>query len=237
MKILAIIPARGGSKGIPMKNITKLAGKPLIKYTIDAAKKSRRINRIVVSTNDPKIAKVAKSLGAEVPFLRPKNISGDNATTYDAIKHALDFLALNKNYFPDIVVILQPTSPLRTSKMIDRSVNLLEKDYSITSVISMRKVKTHPFGSFWYDAKYVKPFRSDFNKFYQRQKLPDLYYPTGDVYTFWSSTVKKYHSIYGPRIKPLIIKNEISVDIDERFDLFMIEMVLKYWKIYSKRSK
>ena len=234
MKILAIIPARGGSKGIPMKNIAKLAGRPLIKYTIDTAKKSHRINRIAVSTNDPKIAKVAKSLGADVPFLRPKKISGDDATTYDAIKHTLDFFASNENYFPDIVVILQPTSPLRTSQMIDKSLTLLEKT-NATSVISVHEIKTHPFSSFWYDGKYMRPFRSDFSKFYQRQKYPDLYYPTGDVYTFWYSTLKKYHSIYGPRIKPLIIRNEISIDIDEKFDLFICEMVLKYWKNYSKR--
>ncbi len=234
MKVLAIIPARGGSKGIPMKNIVKLAGKPLIQYAIDAAKKSRRINRIVVSTNDPKIAKIAKSQGAEVPFLRPKEISGDNATTHDAIKHALDFFASTEDYFPDIVVILQPTSPLRTFKMIDTSLTMLEKT-DATSVVSVREIKTHPFSAFWYEGKYLKPFRSDFRKFHQRQKYPPLYYPSGDVYVFWSSNLAKYHSIYGPRIKPLIIKNEISIDIDNKFDLFISEMVLKYWKNYFKR--
>ena len=126
MKILAIIPARGGSKGIPLKNIKKLNGDPLIKYTIDVAKKSKRLDRIIVSTDNEKIAILAKKYGVEVPFTRPKIISGSKATQFQVIKHVLDFLK-TEEYFPNIVVLLQPTSPFRTVKVIDDSIKRLIK--------------------------------------------------------------------------------------------------------------
>ena len=119
MNVLAIIPARGGSKRIPYKNIQNLAGKPLIAHTIIAAKKSKVIDKIVVSTDDKKIAKISEAYGIEVPFLRPKNISKDNSPTIEAVKHTLEFLRTNQDYIPDMIIILQPTSPLRTTRSID----------------------------------------------------------------------------------------------------------------------
>ena len=119
IKVLGIVPARGGSKSIPHKNIALLAGKPLIYYTIKSAQKSRKLDAFIVSTDDEKIACVARSLGADVPFLRPKNISGDNATDIQFLKHALAWLGKNRNWYPEIVVLLRPTTPLRTSKDID----------------------------------------------------------------------------------------------------------------------
>jgi len=147
MKILGLIPARGGSKGIPLKNIQKLAGKPLINYTIESAKKSK-IDKVIVSTDTKKIAQISTSAGAEVPFLRPKKISKDSSSTIKVIKHALKFLKLKQNYEPDIIVILQPTSPLRTAKMINNSINILKKS-KCSSVISVSKIKSHPYASFW----------------------------------------------------------------------------------------
>ncbi len=238
MKILAIIPARGGSKGIPMKNIQKLAGKPLIEYTISVAKKSKKVNRILVSTDNKKIAEISRLLGAEVPFMRPKKLSHDNSTGFDVIKHALNFLS-SQGYVPDIIVILQPTSPLRTTPMIDRSIEML-KNSDATCILSVSKVKTHPYSSFWYDGKYLKPFRQDFENHSLRQKKPNLYHPTGAIYTFWIKTLEKYGSIYGPRIKPMIMPDEINIDIDSPFDLFISEMKILHWdsykKFFSKRS-
>lgn len=229
MKIVAIIPARGGSKGIPLKNIKKLLGKPLIEYTINAALNSKKINKVIVSTDNEKIARISRSLGAEVPFLRPKKTSTDSSNSIDVIKHALKKLEKSK-FIPDIIVILQPTSPFRTSQMIDKSIDLLRKSKS-TSIISVAKIKKHPYSSFWYYDKYLKPFKKDFLKFYQRQLFPELFYPTGAIYTFWTSTVTKYNSLYGPRIKPMIISNEIiNLDIDSNFDFFIAEMCKKYNK-------
>lgn len=234
MKILGIIPARGGSKGIPQKNLQKILGKPMIQYSIDAAKKSK-INKIIVSTDDKKIAKFAESQGVEIPFLRPKKLATDSAKTLDVIKHALNFLDQIQNYQPEIVIILQPTSPLRTSKIIDRSINLL-KHNKTTSVISVSKIKTHPNSSFSYDGKCLKPFRKDFTKFDRRQQNIPLYFPTGALYTTFYKTIKNYDSIYGPNIKPIITEQNESIDIDSIYDLFVSEMTMKYWMKFKHKN-
>lgn len=233
MKVLGIITARSGSKGIPMKNISKLAGKPLIEYTISAAKSSKMIDKLIVSTDSKKIASISKSLGAEVPFIRPRSLAKDTSLSIDVVKHALQFLHVHQSYIPDIILILQPTSPLRTAKMIDKSIKMLQKSHA-TSVLSVAKVKTHPYISFWYDKKYLKPFKTRFEKFSRRQKYPVLYHPTGSIYVFWHITLQKYNSIYGPKIKPLV-ENEFNPDIDDIFDLFVSEMKILHWKNYKKR--
>lgn len=233
MKILAIVPARGGSKGIPHKNIQNLAGKPMISYTISAAKKSKYVDRIIVTTDDKKIAKVSVSSGAEVPFLRPQKISKDNSTTLQAVKHTLDFLRIHQSYIPDVIVILQPTSPLRTTKLIDYTINTLIKSKA-TCALTVSKIKKHPFSSFWLKSGFLEPFNRNFIKYDRRQKQPDLYFPTGDVYALWHNTIEKYGSIYGPKIKPVLAES-ISVDIDDPFDLFLAEMIIKHWDKYKKR--
>ena len=122
MNVLGLIPARRGSKGIPHKNIAKLNGIPLINYTITAAKNSKFINKIFVSTDDKKIAKLAEEQNIPVPYLRPKLISKDISTNLEVIKHTLKLLDRKENYKPKIIIYLQPTSPLRTSNMIDTSI-------------------------------------------------------------------------------------------------------------------
>jgi len=233
MNILAIIPAREGSKGIPHKNIQKLAGKPLIYYSINSAKISKCFNKIIVSTDDEKIAKISKVYGAEVPFLRPKNISKDSSSTIEVIKHTLEFLKKNQNYIPDIIIVLQPTSPLRTSNLIRNAIQILKKSNS-TSVISVSKIKKHPFSAFWLKSRLLKPFKQNFTEYNRRQKYPDLYFPTGSIYAFWNETIKKYNSMYGPKIKPILLDVE-NIDIDDKFDLFLAEMIIKNWNKYKKR--
>jgi CMP-N-acetylneuraminic acid synthetase len=235
MKILAIIPARGGSKELPLKNLRKLAGKPLIEHTIMAAKESRLINKILVSTDDKNIAKFSKSKGIEVPFLRPKKYSQSNSPTIDVINHALDFLNSNQHYVPDILTILQPTSPLRSSQLLDKSIRLLMNSKA-SSVLGVTKVKNHPYLCFVTGKSYLRPFKTNFQKYNQRQKFPIFYYPTGSIYTLWNKTLKKYGNIYGPKIKPLVIPTENSIDIDSLYDLFETEMRIQYWEKYMKRN-
>jgi len=234
MKVLAVIPARGGSKGIPKKNIQLVAGKPLIAYTILSAKRSRHINKIIVSTDDKKISDISHSYGAEIPFLRPKKFARDDSSTLNVIKHTLEHLEKNQLYIPDVVVILQPTSPLRTTKTIDSCINLLKKT-NASSVLTVSEVKKHPFTSFWLKRGFLNPLNRKFPNYYQRQKYPNLYFPTGAVYAFWYKTLQKYGTIYGPRIKPLVVNDENAVDIDTPFDLFISEMVLIHWNKYKKR--
>jgi len=231
-KILAIIPARGGSKGIRRKNLQKLSGKPLIAHTIIAAKKTKSINKIIVSTDDKEIGKISKNNGAEVPFLRPKQISKDTSSIIEVIKHALKFLQENQSYVPDIIILLQPTSPLRTSQLITKTINTLKKSKA-TSVITVSKITKHPYASYWLKNDFLKPFEKNFTKYSRRQEFPDLFFPTGAVYTFWYDTLKKFNSLHGPKIKPIVVHDE-DIDIDNLRDLFFAEMMLKNWKKYKK---
>jgi len=231
-KILAIIPARGGSKAIRRKNLQKLSGKPLIAHTIIAAKKTKSINKIIVSTDDKEIGKISKNNGAEVPFLRPKQISKDTSSIIEVIKHALKFLQENQSYVPDIIILLQPTSPLRTSQLITKTINTLKKSKA-TSVITVSKITKHPYAAYWLKNDFLKPFEKNFTKYSRRQEFPDLFFPTGAVYTFWYDTLKKFNSLYGPKIKPIVVHDE-DIDIDNLRDLFFAEMMLKNWKKYKK---
>ena len=227
MEVLGLIPARSGSKGLKNKNIQKLLGKPLIEYTINSAKKSRYLNKIIVSTDSKKIAKIGLDLGVDVPFIRPKKLAQDDSSTLSVIKHTLDFLSKKYDYAPDIITILQPTSPLRKTKTIDQSIELLIKT-DATMVLGVHTIKSNSYASFALRKNYLKPVKKDFEKYHQRQKFPNFYFPTGSVYTFWGKTLKKYGSIYGPRIKPLIIDDKTIIDIDNKLDLFLCEMIMKY---------
>jgi len=233
MKILGIIPARISSKRVPFKNIQKLAGKPLIQYTIASANNSK-INRLVVSTDSEKIAKISKSLGAEVPFIRPKNLSKDNSQTIDVVKHGVKFLEDNQSYKPDIVVILQPTSPLRNSKTINKSINILERS-NATSVISVSELKIRSDGAFFLNKKFLKSFESNLIEKKTKKEIRSIFLPTGTIYTLWYDTLMKYNSLFGPRIRPMFIKNELESDIDTAFDMFMNEMIILYWDDYKKK--
>lgn len=232
MEILGIIPARGGSKGIPSKNIQKLGSLPLIAYTIKSAQKSK-INRIIVSTDNKKIAEISEKFGAEIPFFRPKKISQNNSSSKDLILHAIKSLK-NLNYFPEIIVLLQPTSPFRTSKMINQSIDILKRSKS-TSVISVMTSNHHPFQSYTKKNQFLNHFHSNHEKFfYQRQQLPEMFVETGSIYTFWTKTLENFDSIYGNKIKPMISDvDEFNLDINSKFDLFIAEMILKNWKNYK----
>ncbi len=199
------------------------------------ALQSKLIDKIVVSTDNKKIAGIVKRKGLEVPFLRPKGISHDYSEAIDVVKHTLRFLSSKQSYTPEIIVLLQPTSPIREAGLIDKSVRML-KTPKASSVVAVSEVKKHPFISFLYNKRYLKPFKRDFHRYSTRQLRIPLYAPTGSVYTFWYETLEKYDSIYGPRIKPLIIQNdEFTVDIDSLFDLFISEMTILYWKKFRQR--
>jgi CMP-N-acetylneuraminic acid synthetase len=235
MEILGIITARGGSKGIPKKNLRKISGVPLIEYTIKAARKSTKIKKLIVSTDNQEIIKHSQKLGVEVPFKRPAKYSKDNSLSIDVISHALQFLKKRENYQPDIVVLLQPTSPLRDPLNIDKSVNLLKKSKS-SSVVGVFPMKQYPQKAFLLDKNnFLIPYAKNQNKYSQRQNIPSFFYPSGSLYTFWTKTLLTSGNIYGKKIKPLMVSKEESIDVDEPFDLFLVEMILKHWNSYKKR--
>ena len=147
LKILAIIPARGGSKAIPRKNIIKVAGKPLLHYTTNAAIESKFINRIILSTDDDKIARLGKQLGVEVPFIRPSKFAQDNTPTTEVIKHTLDFLKNNEDYSPDLIILLQPTSPLRKVLHIDDAFSNALPNPTLTQLLCVTSKYSETFVS------------------------------------------------------------------------------------------
>lgn len=230
MKILCVIPARAGSKGIINKNIQKLNGRYLIEYSILCAKKSKLVNKIIVSTDGVEIAKIAKKNGVEVPFKRPKKYSHSKAAELDVIKHAINFLEESESYIPDIITILHPTNPFVTPENLDKSIKKLKKS-DADLVLGVMPVRTHPFRSFWHKSKLLEKFTPDFDRYFQRQTFPKLYFPTGDIYTFWYKSFKKYGKVFCPKIEPLIYKkDEITMNIDTPFDLFLAEKTIKFWK-------
>mgnify|MGYP000103133585 CR=1 FL=1 len=219
-KILAIIPARSGSKSVKDKNIINYKGKPLIYYSIRIALKSKLIDKVVVSTDSKKYQKISKSLGAEVPFLRPKKYSTDFSVDYDYILHCVKFF-LKNHYNPDLVVLLRPSSPNRNSKIIDMGIKYFLKNLKkYDSMRSVSKFNQPPQKLFMIKNGKLKGF---FDKTLKgeyhakpRQKYPTTYLPNGYIDIFKPNFFLKKNKLHG-KILPFITRH--ILDIDEREDL------------------
>ncbi len=236
MNIVAIIPARGGSKGLPGKNIKKLNGKPLISYTIGAALKCDSIDRVICSTDDEEIAEIAQNEGAEVPFLRPKYLSTDMAHTPPVIEHAVNYLETQEGKKVDVVVTLQPTSPLRNDFHIEQSLTQFFKD-NYDSLVSVKNGYP-PWWMFKIEKGRAKPLLSlegSVNPFnLERQQLPPVYEINGAIYITDRGFLKHNSSIINRENCGLFLMDqESSLDIDTMTDFVVIEEILKS-KIYNK---
>lgn len=230
MKILAFIPARSGSKRIPKKNIKLLKGKPLIAHTIKAAKKSKYINRIVVSTDSKEIADIAKQFDAEVPFLRPASISKADSTEMEFFSHALDWFVKNENYIPDLIVLLYPTSPFRKAESIDKAIEKMLKNPEADSLRSIRLCSEHPYKMWVIEKGYLKPFMRKKNMNIHTlsyQLLPTVYIQNASIYITKPSTIKDKKSPTGDMIIPFIMDEIESIDINNPLDFTFAEMILK----------
>lgn len=227
-KIIAIIPARGGSKGIPKKNIKPLAGKPLIGYTIEQALRSKYFDRVIVSTDDKEIAEVSRKYGAEVPFLRPKEFAKDTSPTSEAILHALDWFEKRGEIF-NIIVLLEPTSPLRREDDIDKAIELfLNNFHKADSLTSLGEVHMeHPNIVKKIDNGYVKPFLKTNKKFHQRQQLGKVYFPYGVIYLSKVNNYRAHKTFYQKRTIPYHIERWQNYEIDDIYDFICIEAILK----------
>jgi CMP-N,N'-diacetyllegionaminic acid synthase len=220
--ILAIIPARGGSKGIKGKNLLKVHGKPLLAWSIEQAKASLYIDRLVLSSEDEEIIKVAKSYGCEVPFVRPRELATDVSPTIDTIHHAMSHL--DKAY--DYLVLLQATSPLRTSGDIDRCISICHKG-GVSSCVSFTEVEQSPFWMYrMHDDSRMIPILGKEDQSARRQDNPKCYIKNGAVYVArWESLLDSDSFVTNDTL-PYIMPHERSLDIDTPLDLLILEAYL-----------
>ena len=226
-KVLAIIPARGGSKGIPGKNIKIIAGKPLLVWSIESALQSKLIQRVIVSTDDDAIAKTAKKYEAEVPFMRPKKYAQDSTTDLPVYLHTLNWLEENENYIPDIIVWLRPTSPLRTPEDIDAAIEIMRNE-NPEWVRSVCKVEHHPYWMYRIVDNRLMPATEgiEISDYLQRQFLPDIYRLNGAVDVVEIETIIDKKMLYSGEMAPYIMPYERSVDIDTELDFKLAEQLL-----------
>jgi CMP-N,N'-diacetyllegionaminic acid synthase len=234
VKVLGIIPARGGSKGIPRKNIKMLSGKPLLAWTVEAALESN-LDRVILSSEDPEIIDSAKRAGIEVPFVRPTELARDDAPAIDVVIHAMEELKTSEGYNPDAVMLLQPTSPLRTTKHINEALDIFGQHARGTSLVSVIKAPHNmtPESLMRLDEdgflNHVEAWDERRNL---RQSKPTYYARNGAaIYLVRTSCLLKERSLYGSRILPYEMSKEESIDIDDLFDFELCEYLL------SKRNK
>jgi N-acylneuraminate cytidylyltransferase len=231
MEILALIPARGGSKSIPHKNIKPLSGHPLIAYSIAAARQSRLVTRTIVSTDDDEIACTAQSYGAEAPFLRPEELARDDTTDLPVFIHALRWLKEKEGYQPDVVVQLRPTSPLRPPDCIDQAVQILLDNPEADSVRGVIPSGQNPYKMWRVDEQgrmkplltlpnAVEPYNAP------RQSLPQTYWQTGHIDAIRLSTILRKDSLTGEVIYPLFIDPRYAIDIDTLRDWQRAEWII-----------
>lgn len=234
MKILAVIPARGGSKTIPRKNVIPFAGKPLIYYTIRSALESKRIDRVIVSTDDEEIAKISKKYGAEV-IKRPKTLATDSAPMVPVIQHAVKKLE-KEGYNPDVITILQPTSPLRDSGDIDRALKMFTKSKS-ESMAGVCEAEKSPYWMYKIGKNgSLEALIKTRKKYTRRQDLPKVYRLNGAFYAVKREILMNKNTIYTRTTKPFFMSQLKSIDIDTKMDLKIAEIFLKNFDEYGKNK-
>jgi CMP-N,N'-diacetyllegionaminic acid synthase len=228
LRVLGIVTARGGSKGIPRKNIAPVLGRPLLAYTADAALASRRLTRVVLSTDDEEIARVGRSCGLDVPFMRPPELARDDTPTVPVLQDVVRRLEASGQRY-DAVFTLQPTNPLRRAEDIDGAVELLEKT-GADSVISFVDVgEKHParMKSIDPDGRVVDPPFAEAMEGQRRQDLPRLYLREGSVYLTRRDVLMERNSLKGGDCRAWIVPPERALNIDTPLDLFIVEQVMR----------
>ena len=230
ISVLAVIPARGGSKGLPGKNILPLAGKPLIAHTITAAQQAKSLDRIVISTDDHEIADICRQYGGKTPFMRPSELAKDETLIYPVLTHAVQWLQKHDNYVPDYVMLLQPTSPLRTSQDIDDSISkALAKDAD--GIVGLCRADPHPYLAMRLDdagiiSQFMELDSPLAERYSRRQDLPDAYSINGAIYLATRELLVENETFYSDRTYAHIMPPERSVDIDSELDLRLAELIL-----------
>ena len=226
-EVMGLILARGGSKGIPQKNIRILAGKPLIAWTIEAARLSQCISRIIISTEDDQIAEIARLFDGDVPFKRPDELATDDSPSIDAVLHAVRWLEAHENYYPEYIMLLQPTSPLRSAEDIQKAVQLMRESGS-DSLVSVVLVEHHPFWTYVIKTDgCIAQFVSKDQAYNNRQDLPPIYALNGAIYIARRGALLKYQSFFSETTQAYIMPQERSMDIDTLWDFHLAGLILK----------
>lgn len=222
--IVAIIPARSGSKSLVDKNIKLLAGHPLIAYSIAVAKLSKKIDRVIVSTNSKEYAVIADHYGAEVPFLRPENFSTSTSTDRDFFMHAIEWFQENEAYLPNYLIHLRPTTPLRDPKIIDKAINLILEDKNATSLRSGHKAPETPLKWFSKDNKYFKGFLENEEYNLPKEKFKNVYIPDGYVDIVKPSFLTLNNEIHGDKM--IGFESPVCTEVDsiEEFQYIQYEV-------------
>lgn len=227
-KVLAIIPARGGSKGLPGKNIMSICGKPLIGWSISQAHESQYIDEVLVSSDSQSIINVAKKFGAIAPFVRPESLASDNASSVDVLIHAIDFLA-EKGQVYDYLVLLEPTSPLRSVSDIDGAIELLVRSKFAESIVGVAKAEgSHPSFLFSIQDELLRPMLDSQPSGLRRQDLKgDYYYLEGSIYVTTITALIRHRSFYHLNTIPWVLDRYKAVEIDEISDFIAAEALMK----------
>ena len=227
LRVLGIIPARGGSKGIPRKNLVPLAGKPLLYYTIRTAQTSSRLTRTILSTEDQEINDVGRSLGIDVPFVRPAALATDEARSVEVAKHTLQFAENEERTRYDFVCLLQPTCPLRAPYDIDRAIEMLDQS-DADGVVSLARVEEpHPVKMMLVSDGFVHPlFPDQWRESVRRQELPPTFYLNGAIYCVRREVLLDYESLWGKKTLAYVMPAERSVNIDTLLDVRLAECLL-----------
>ncbi len=231
--ILGVIPARGGSKGLQGKNIRELCGKPLIAWTIEKAKKSKLLDVVLVSTDSPEIAGIARRYGAVVPFLRPAQLATDHASTYEVVRHALAYYLTTEGREFDYTVLLEPTSPLREDADIDRMVEALDnRADEFDAIVSVGQVTENPSIMKRLVGDRVEPFCPELAQTTRRQDSAPAYFPFGVAYIAKTIALLEENTFYTRRCMAFLINRYQNFEIDDIYDFLCVERVMKHeWGI------
>lgn len=226
---VGIIPARGGSKGLPGKNIRPMCGKPLIVWTIEKALKSRHLDLVLVSTDSPEIAAIAREHGAEVPFLRPNELATDTATSYDVIRHALRHYRQSANREFDYTALLEPTSPLREDDDIDRVLATLDAaEREFDSIVTLGEVGEHPSIMKRLVGHGIEPFCRELVQTTRRQDNAPAFFPYGVAYVAKTGVLLEENTFYTRRCMGFPIRRYQNYEIDDVYDFSCVESVMKH---------
>ncbi|OGT06707.1 MAG: hypothetical protein A2103_01070 [Gammaproteobacteria bacterium GWF2_41_13] len=230
-RIVGLITARGGSKSIPQKNIKMLAGKPLIAWTIEVALQCKELSRVIVSTDDEKIAEIAQQWGADVPFIRPAELSQDDSSHISVVLHAIHWLEENERLCPEYMMLLQPTSPLRIAEDIEKAIQLANDGHDAAAVISVCEVAKHPYKTHKITERGTLEYFIPSNIEYKyRQALPKVYEENGAIYLNKRLSLLQDQTFLPAGAIAYVMPETRSLDLDTPWDFYIAGLVLKNYE-------